>query len=150
MKRQRRFYEVLSVIKAPLTANRFMLEQGWKNHAEIEGRYPAFKVDRQVFSSDELEFDVGYHPDLYDPVAKTVYEIKSVGYYHDQERYCLVQLSGYVHFLKAERGVFLLYNRLPRGPLTVIEEPMRALCPWPELKRIMVDSDRMLQVAPPC
>src|SRR5208282_3030161 len=100
-RRMLRYYDCLTAIKPPSTANKFMLEAGWKNHKEIEERYPpAFKVDRQLFTSPELDFDIGYHPDMYDAATSTVYETKSLAYYVEQERYCLVQLSGYMHFLQ--------------------------------------------------
>lgn len=147
-KRQRRYYELLRVIKAPEDKPPEIMERifehGRRNHAEIEAHFPAFKVPMQTFDSPELDFVIGFHPDLYDAATKTVYEIKSAAYFKEQERYALVQASGYFWFLKAERVVFLLYNRLPDRSLVYLPHHPSQLCPWEALKKIMTDSDKLL------
>jgi hypothetical protein len=150
--RSRRWYEALSVLKPrqdrPEAEMQFIFEQGRKTHAEIESRYPGFQCEQtRTFISPELPFSIGYHPDLYDEPKKTVYEIKSESWFKEQPFYCLAQLSGYRHFLQAEHAVFLLYKR-QEGKLMVREHVPDRVLNWQGLKRIALESDKMLLESP--
>lgn len=144
-----RWYECLASIKpaesrAPVRLNRLHAE-GWAAHSIIEERLKAWKdEERHVYSDPELPFDIGYHPDLYDRERKAVYDIKTFQWFFYHPRYCIAQVSGYKHFLNADRGDLVLYIRNGRDILHLpYFMPQEWIIPWPELKQIALRSFEM-------
>lgn len=123
------------------------LDNGWKAHGIIQHSMPEFRSEEvRTFSSDELDFDIGYHPDLYSPERSILYEIKPTNFLMRYWEFCIAQISGYAHFTKAHLVCFLVYQ----GKTTSFEElhvhPFMPpyLYPWSYLREIAIKSDAIL------
>lgn len=145
MRRFRRWYECISILKQKPDADEdknleFAYRAGWKAHQRIEKDFPACKVEEpDTYSDPRLDFDIGYHPDLYDAAQACVYEIKPEKWYRENIEYCGAQLSGYMHFKQARAGMFIIYSKDSYAGV-ILKNPT----PWEELLEIAKRSDARL------
>jgi len=149
-RRQRKWHECLTVIRpeptGPVAEMEAMFSAGKKVHYQIEARFPDFNKEKaSTFTDLCLPFDIVYHPDLYDFLHETVYEIKPSVWFLNNLDYCIAQGSGYKIFKGAKKLTFLLYG---------YTEDHKTVGPWPydapftyswdELKSYTLASDRIL------
>ena len=119
-------------------------QEGWETHAKIQACFPELSTEEmRVFYSPDLPFSIGYHAALFDERNNIVFEIKSASWFKRQPKFCCAQLAGYRHFLGAE-GIFLLYQKQPNGLIKFWRHRPESLPSWDELKRIALESDKLL------
>lgn len=105
--------------------------------------FPEFpRESLREYRDPALPFAIQYRPDLYDPLTKTVYDIKSQKWVIQNLRYCVAQISGYVSFLGAKHAVFLVYRNSYLGNGKRITEG-----PWPWTTPYLVSWDHLRRVA---
>jgi hypothetical protein len=114
-------------------------ERGEAKHKEIQKQYPTFTAEyANVYKTKGLPFDIIFHIDMVDWQSGTVYEIKPIAWWLDNMDYCRQQVSGYMHFLGAKKGMFLIYNGSLVHEINVI--PIS----WNELKHIVLENWKLI------
>ena len=139
-----RWHTCIAALGEPKSADdekrmKFAYRHGWAAHTAIQGAYARidagiYAEKPELYAEEGLPFDIGYHPDLYDPKANVVREIKPQEWFLKHVDYCVAQLSGYCHFKQAT-GIFVLYHG--SGPLLSWGEArMPRVIPWDKLREI--------------
>jgi hypothetical protein len=110
-------------------------DKGIAKHKEIQSKYPNYTAEyANVYKTKGLPFDIIFHIDMVDWQSGTVYEIKPIGWWLDNMEYCRQQVSGYMHFLGAKKGMFMIYNG------SLVHEIKVIPISWNELKRIALSN----------
>lgn len=143
MRRTRRWYECLRVLRSDEGPTKAEAKQGKGIHAQLEALWPEFNGEApSVYHDESLPFDIVYHPDLYDP-AGTVVEIKPWFWFWSNVPYCVAQISGYMHFKQA-KGVFRLYKADSKGSVSsTIDVQPPYILPWERLREVALKSDEL-------
>jgi hypothetical protein len=162
-----RWHDCLTIIKPPAPAGpqgqlRFTI--GQRIHELIQKVvYSEFQSEvthtpdcAEFFHDETLPVDIIFHVDLYDNRHNIVYDIKPATWSIRELDYCIAQLSGYKHFMRAKAAQLILYRILNQKPVEELSLDDFIFFPynppylytWDELKPIVVQSLRVLKVIP--
>jgi hypothetical protein len=114
-------------------------DRGIAKHKEIQSKYPNYTAEyANVYKTKGLPFDIIFHIDMVDWQSGTVYEIKPFVWWLDNTLYCNQQVNGYMHFIGAKKGMFLLYNGSLVHEINIT--PMR----WEYLRKIALENWKVI------